>query len=169
MKIKSAFALVAFLLVLQAVTFAQPRRFGMNHERMAEKLGLSEEQKAKIGDLRAKHQKEMIDLRAETEKLHLEKREMVKKGSIDRKAFLDLEERLSKSQTKMKMARASHKMDVYALMTTDQKEKIAKMADKLLDGKGRRGERGFRQGAYRMGPCKGYCEPDGFCPPPRRR
>jgi Spy/CpxP family protein refolding chaperone len=91
------------------------------------KLNLTPEQKAKVGELKSAHQKAVIDMKASLEKLRVDKRDLIQKGDFDRKAITDLEEQIIKQQNKIHMAALNHRLDVVALLTPEQKEKIKDM------------------------------------------
>ncbi|MCE1187711.1 MAG: periplasmic heavy metal sensor [Ignavibacteria bacterium] len=132
---KKIFVLV--LAVLMTSAFAQQGQgWGRGHGMMLRKLDLTKEQLAKIEDLRTAHQKNMIDLRADLKKLQISKRDMLEKGNLDRKDFLALEEKITKAQGNIRLAMANHKMDVYGILTAEQKDKLAKMTSNFLEARG---------------------------------
>jgi Spy/CpxP family protein refolding chaperone len=87
-------------------------------------LNLTPEQKAKVDELSSAHQKAVIDMKADLEKLHIDKKDLIRKGDFDRKAIIDLEEQMMKLQNKIHMAALNHRLDVVALLTPEQKEKV---------------------------------------------
>ncbi len=121
---------IALAMVLSAgiisSIFAQPRKGKLVMEKL-KSLNLSEEQEAKLNSLRGIHQKNIIDLQADMQKTMIDKRELIGKGTIDRKKFLELEEKILSIKNKIAMAIANHKMDVYASLTPEQQGKISKM------------------------------------------
>ncbi len=88
------------------------------------KLDLTPEQKAKVGELKSAHEKAMIDMKADLEKLRVDKKDLILKGDFNRKAITDLEEQIMKQQNKIHMAALNHRLDVVALLTPEQKEKV---------------------------------------------
>ena len=96
----------------------------MRHMGFWGQLNLTPEQKIKIDELSSAHQKSLIDMKADLEKLRIDKKDLIKKGDFNRKAFTDLEEQMMKLQNKIHMAGLNHKLDVVALLTPEQKEKV---------------------------------------------
>ncbi len=94
---------------------------------MFEKLNLTDDQKDKIDQLRLKNQEEMIDLRADMQKKRLAVKELQQKGSYSRSDYVDLVKNLNNSRDKINLARANHIMDIYELLTDQQKEIFNKM------------------------------------------
>lgn len=99
---------------------------GFQKGNIIKKLNLTTEQKDKIGSFREKFQKTMIDLKADLQKTLVDKREVVRKGNIDRKVYLSLEDKISAIKTKMKSEIDNHKMDIYSVLTDEQKQKVEK-------------------------------------------
>ncbi len=116
--------------------------------RMFEKLNLTDDQKAKIEQLQMKHQEEMIDLRADMQKKRLAVRELQQKGNYSRSDYLNLVNALNASRDKIASAKANHRMDVYELLTDQQKEIFNRMP--MMEGRGE--GRGMRDC---QGPCNG--------------
>jgi hypothetical protein len=173
---KKLFVLIPIVMILTGIfiqTSAQDRRCKMKG--FGEELNLTADQKTKIDDLRSKHLKAMVDLKANVEKLQIEMHDLVKKGNIDRKAYLDQEEKLMQAQSRIRSAIANHKMDVYALFTPEQKVKVADHPGFLLDGpkkhlrKGRCHQGpGFGPMRHRGdGPCRGMMMENPPEPPPQ--
>lgn len=111
---------------------------------MVEKLNLTDDQKAKIEDLMVDHQKSMIDLRADLQKKRLDLKELVRKGNFSRSDFLNTQKQVTEARDKIAEARANHMMDVYGLLTDQQKKifsempmMLGQMRDgcKMMDGK----------------------------------
>ena len=132
MKSRNLKTLLATITVLFLFTCMQVQAQPVQHEGRGKEarrhnflrsLNLTEDQKAKIADLGAKNQKDMIDLKSDVEKLQIDKREFIRKCNIDRKSFVDLESKIMNLQNKMHLAGLNHKLDVYELLTPEQKEK----------------------------------------------
>ncbi len=113
--------------------------------KMAEKLNLTDDQKDKIDQLRLKNQEEMIDLRADLQKKRLAVEQLRQKGDYSRSNYLDLVNGLNASRNKIAVAKANHRMDVYELLTDQQKEifnRMPMMRDRgskgrcMMDGRG---------------------------------
>ena len=104
--------------------FAQSKQklYGKNFkENMIEKLNLSSEQKDKISELRTKHQKEMVDLRAELQKKMIDKREL-RNSDLTRSELLSSVNGINGIKNQIAIARANHQMDVYELLTPEQRK-----------------------------------------------
>ncbi len=89
------------------------------------KLKLTPEQKEKIGGLRIAFQKSMIDLKANLAKDKLGLKELRLKDDINRNDVLDVVSRINKDRDAISLAVANHIMDVYSVLSPDQR-KIAK-------------------------------------------
>jgi len=166
--ISSMVIVLAIILVLPASTIAQP---GRGHGRMMEKLELTKDQETKIEALRNDHQKKMIDLRADLEKARLEMKQLLSKGDYSRSEYLNMTSKIAKIHETIQNSRANHQMDVYDLLTKDQKTKWNEFrADR--PGKGGMGfnsdfgkgnGKGFHRGGGRggrgggRGMCNGQC------------
>ena len=90
--------------------------------RMFDKLNLTDEQKTKIEDLRIQHQKAMIDLRADMQKKRLAVKEIMLKGNYSRSDYLNLVNDLNSARNMVAASMANHRMDVYELLTDQQKK-----------------------------------------------
>ncbi len=97
------------------------------HERFAEKLNLTEEQQSTIEQLKINNQKEMIDLKADFEKKKLDLNELKTKGNYSRDEFLNLVEAMNYSKKNIALAKANNRMDIYELLTSEQKKTFDKM------------------------------------------
>jgi len=111
--------------------------------RMLEKLNLTDDQQDKIEQLRLKNQEEMIDLRADLQKKRLAVEQLRQKGDYSRSNYLDLVNDLNASRDKIAVARANHRMDVYELLTDQQKDIFNRMP--MMGGRGGEG-RGMMDG-----------------------
>jgi len=89
---------------------------------MIEKMNLSDEQKDKIAELRTKNQKEMIDLKAELQKKMIDKREYKRNSDLTRAELISSVKEINKIKEQIAVARANHQMDVYELLTPEQKK-----------------------------------------------
>ena len=104
--------------------FAQPKeKFKKNfRNNMIEKLNLTTEQKDKISDLRSKNQKEMIDLRADLKKKEIDMRDLRKDPKLTRDELISKVKELNVIKDKIAIARANHMMDLYEVLTPEQKK-----------------------------------------------
>ncbi len=106
-------------------SFAQPmQKFQKKtfKENLMEKLNLTDQQKDKISQLRTAHQKEMIDLKAELEKKMVDMRELKNKSDLKRADLISSVESVNATKNKIAIAMANHRMDMYELLTPDQKK-----------------------------------------------
>ena len=118
--------IIAVFVIAAAVNFypqnvdqSRGERF---RSRMSEKLNLTDEQKDKIAQFRFKNQEEMIDLRANLQKKRLALKELESKGNYSRADYLNLVKDINAARDNIATARANHRMDVYALLTDQQKK-----------------------------------------------
>lgn len=101
------------------------------HERFAEKLNLTEEQQTAIGELRIKNQREMVDIKADLQKKKLDLKELKIKGNYSREEFLNLVKEMNDSKNNIALAAANSKMDIYELLTDEQKKMFDKMGKRF--------------------------------------
>ncbi|MBI2416897.1 MAG: Spy/CpxP family protein refolding chaperone [Ignavibacteriales bacterium] len=135
--------LLFFIFALSCFTvFAQPRF--ENRKDIMRKLDLTKEQAANIEALRLKHQKGMIDMHADLRKLQIDKKELFKASEFNRKAALDLEEKIVSLRNKIHLANFNHRMDVYASLTPEQRDKVPALLNERINKRGN--GCGFRQG-----------------------
>lgn len=93
---------------------------------------LTPEQKTKFEALRIAHEKQMIDLKANLEKAMLAKKELFNSGKVDRNSVLAAEEKIMSEHMAIQKARVNHQMDVYEMLTDDQKKEwLEKFEDKM--------------------------------------
>ncbi len=146
---KRLFEIALVLIIASAFSFTAYAQRDMHRAKAGfiKKLNLTDDQQDKMHALMEKHQKTMIDLKADLEKAVIDKRGLVRKGNIDRSKFLDAEDKITGIKNKISSERANHKMDIYELLTPEQKKKAEKMAQFFFDrqkmrdhdGMGRRG------------------------------
>jgi Spy/CpxP family protein refolding chaperone len=99
------------------------------------KLNLTETQKSKIQEIRFKQQSQMIDLRANLEKEKLALKELIVKGDISRDGVIDEVNKISTAKDKIAVARANGLLDIYDVLTPEQRKMVK---DRILDfGMGR--------------------------------
>jgi Spy/CpxP family protein refolding chaperone len=105
---------------------AQPRREEgrLKNKNIWERLNLSDEQKEKVQNLRLKHQKEMIDLKAELERAEFTLGELKAKKNFSRTDYLTAVEKINEAENKISLSRANHRMDVFELLTDEQKKEF---------------------------------------------
>ena len=120
---------VAFI-VFSQFSFAQMgTNMGMNkHHKdfsprmMLDKLNLTEDQQAAVEKLHFNHQNEMIDLRANLEKKKLELKELKMNGNYSRSDFINKVKAINDVKSQIAIAKANHHMDIYELLTDEQKK-----------------------------------------------
>lgn len=127
-------AVILFIaLISTQFVYGQMERRGMHqgskHEMMMEKLNLTDSQQEAIRDLHFNHQNEMIDLKADLEKKKLAMQELKSRGNYTRDEFLNKVKSISNAKEKNALAMANHKMDVYELLTDDQRKIFNEMRD----------------------------------------
>ena len=129
--------LIAAFVIAAAVNFYPQNNYAPKGERvrgkMFEKLNLTDAQKDKIEQLRLKNQEEMIDLRADMQKKRLAIKELKLKGNYSRADYINLVKDLNASRDKISTARANHRMDVYEMLTDQQKEIFNRMP--MMEGR----------------------------------
>ena len=147
--------MIAFVVAASGNFYSQqmdkPGRQNMR-DRMFEKLNLTQDQKDKIADLMIEHQKGMIDLRADLQKKRLDMKELVHKGNFSRSDFLNAIKDVTNAKDKIATAKANHMMDIYELLTDQQKKDFSDMH--LMRGSMQeRGGRMDEQGQMGRHPC----------------
>lgn len=129
LKVISIILLVLFVSSTSIIAQRQRQNcdFEGRREMMIEKLQLTEDQQEAIQALRFDHKNTMIELRAEVQKKKLQLEELKSSGNYSREDFLAGVESLSHTKQNMALVRANHRMDVYELLTDDQKSTFDKM------------------------------------------
>ena len=94
---------------------------------MLEKLNLTDEQKAAVEKLKLKHQGEMIDLKANLEKKKLALKELTSNGNYSRDDFVNAVKAISTAKSNIAISMANHRMDIYELLTPEQKKTFNNM------------------------------------------
>ena len=127
-------AVIVFIaLVSTQSVYGQKERHGMHrgsqHKMMIKKLNLTDSQQEAIQDLRFNHKNEMIDLKADLEKKKLAMQELKSRGNYARDEFLSKVKSISNAKEKNALAMANHKMDVYELLTDEQRKIFNEMRD----------------------------------------
>ena len=94
---------------------------------MLGKLNLTDEQKAAVEKLKLKHQEGMIDLKADLEKKELALKELTNSGNYSRDDFVNAVKAISTAKTNIAVSFANHRMNIYELLTPDQKKTFDNM------------------------------------------
>ncbi len=131
---------VAFLLSLNTITTAQPRREYLN-----DKLNLTQKQIDDIQKLRDEHFKVMSDYRNELQKLAIDLRAEWRKTNPDRKNIEKLMSKMNDIRAKMNQQRIDHWFNIYNLLDEKQKETFKKYRAEFW------GERRFRKPGFGRG------------------
>ena len=95
---------------------------GDHYKMMKEKLNLTDTQNEAVEELHFSHKREMIDLKAAIEQVKLDKNELLSKGNYTRDDYLSKVKAISDAKEKMALAKANHRMDVYDLLTEEQRK-----------------------------------------------
>ena len=95
---------------------------GDHHKMMMEKLNLTDTQKEAVEELHFSHKKQMIDLKSSLEKKKLDRQELFSNGNYTRDEYLSNVKAISDAKEKMALAKANHRMDVYDLLTEEQRK-----------------------------------------------
>ncbi len=146
--------IVAFLsaiFIFATISDANAQKRGdmrQNFNRMHEQLNLTDQQKAKVEELRLKHQEQMIDMRAELEKARLENQKLRNSDNLNRSDVISQTKKMNNIKNNMAESRVNHKMDVYELLTDEQRKiwnDLKKDKPRFKDGrkKGNQGK-GYR-------------------------
>ena len=124
-------AILFIALISTQISYGQMERRGMNqgdhHKMMMEKLNLTDTQKEAVEELHFSHKREMIDLKAALDLKQLDKQELLSKGNYTRDDYLGKVTALSNAKDKMALAKANHRMDVYDLLTEEQRKTFDEM------------------------------------------
>lgn len=124
-------AILFIALISTQFSYGQMERRGMNqgdhHKMMMEKLNLTDTQKDAVEVLHFSHKREMIDLKAALEKKKLDKQELLSKGNYTRDNYLGNVKAISDAKDIMAIAKANHRMDVYDLLTEEQRKTFDEM------------------------------------------
>ena len=120
-------AVILFIVLISTqISYGQMERRGMHqddhHKMMIENLNLSDTQKEAVEELSFRHKREMIDLKAAVEKDKLDMQELLSKGNYTRDDYLGKVKTINDAKEKIAFAKANHRMDVYDLLTEEQRK-----------------------------------------------
>lgn len=141
----TAISFIAFLFVITLFVDASAQKRMQRHEtsdRIIDQLNLTELQKQKIDDLSDKHQEQMIDLRAEQQKTRLENKKLRRSDNLNRTDLLNQTQKMNSIRNKISEARANHFMDVYDILTDEQRKVWTEMKSE------RRGNMDFKKKGF---------------------
>ena len=126
LKLAGIAAILFIALISTQFSYGQMERRGWHqgdhHKMMMEKLNLTDTQKEAVEELHFSHKREMIDLKAAIEQVKLDKNELLSKGNYTRDDYLNKVKAISDAKEKMALAKANHRMDVYDLLTEEQRK-----------------------------------------------
>lgn len=150
MKIKniSVISAVIITLLLSSISIAQhpEKRFAPNDpgmhkmykmKKMQDKLNLTDIQKDKFQKMKFSFQKQMIDLKANLQKSVLDLKVIRASDNIKRGDVIDIVKKINSNKNSIALATANHRMDMYEILTPEQrkiwkKSKMHKMAGKKM-------------------------------------
>jgi Spy/CpxP family protein refolding chaperone len=89
-------------------------------------LNLTEEQLSKINPIRENHYKNVGELRDELDRLRIDKRSMFRTSDINKNDYLSLEKKMSQLREKIALSGAEFRMEIYEILTDDQKKELNK-------------------------------------------
>lgn len=141
-------------LIVTDVNAQKRREMRENQGRVHEQLNLTDQQKIKLDELRIKHQEQMIDFRAELDKARLEMQKLRKSDKLNRSDVINQTKKMSSIINKIAEARANHMMDMYEMLTDEQRKiwNDLKMDRPKLRDSGKKGlwGRGFKDRGKRF-------------------
>lgn len=138
-------AAVLFMILIMAGTSTAQLDQRQRRDRIHDKLNLTAEQETKIQKLRIEHQKKMIELKADLEKAKVDARETRTNDNISRSDVVNNIERINKIKNEIALSAANHRMDVYEILTPEQREIWQKEEGPRMDGRGRQGDGQFQK------------------------
>ena len=119
-------AILFIVLISTQFNYSQMERRRMHqgdhYKMMKEKLDLTDTQNEAVEELHFSHIRERIDLKAAVEQVKLDKNELLSKGNYTRDDYLSKVKAISDAKEKMALAKANHRMDVYDLLTEEQRK-----------------------------------------------
>lgn len=122
-------SIVLIVLLITAGAVAQPMKHGgksMDGCRF-NGLNLTEVQQQKIDALKENHFNEVSKLRDELDKMRIDKRAMMRADKLDKNSILELTKKMSELKGKIALAGETFRMNVYELLTDEQKQDFKKM------------------------------------------
>lgn len=112
------FGATAAILLLTSSAGSQPR-MGM----MMEELGLSDQQVQQLESLKLQHQMEMVQKQADLKMARLELKEIMMKDSIDEKAALAKQDKISSVKAEIARMNLRYKIAAQKILTAEQLSK----------------------------------------------
>jgi len=130
---KLSVLILCMLLLGNIATFSQPDQGEPRGKRIKADLKLTPEQEKKFNDLKYQQQQGVIDIQAKIQKNRLELKKMIDDGKIDDKNILQLTDDNSKLMGDIKYSATKHWLDVYKMLSDDQKEIWTKHLSQMTD------------------------------------
>ncbi|PJA95660.1 MAG: hypothetical protein CO129_10590 [Ignavibacteriales bacterium CG_4_9_14_3_um_filter_34_10] len=128
---------IVFGLTISNITAQHPgmkQNLNQRHETLIKMLKLTDEQTQKFSDLRFEAEKKNIDLRSEIQKNRLDLQKLMSAKELDSKKILELTNRNSELQAKIKEAHVKNLIEMNKLLTNEQKEIFANHRARMKDG-----------------------------------
>ena len=104
--------------------FEPGTRMGRHRQDLVRELDLSSEQRGKIADLREKQARNAIRIRADLGNARLDLARLMRADKPDRAAIGRTIEKLGELRTEMQKSRVNTMLDVRALLTPEQQQKL---------------------------------------------
>jgi len=122
-------------LISTQFSYSQMERRGMyqgdHHKMMIDNLNLSDTQKEAVEELSFSDKRKMIDLKADMGKNKLDMQELLSKGNYTRDDYLNTVKTINDAKEKIAFAKANHRMDVYDLLTEEQRKTFDEMQGRM--------------------------------------
>jgi Spy/CpxP family protein refolding chaperone len=133
-------AAILFIALISAqFSYCQIEKRGMqrgdHYKMMKEKLNLTETQSEAVEELHFSHKRELIDLKADIERKKLDMKELLSKGNYTRDDYLIKVKALSDAKEKTALAKANHRMDVYDILTEEQRKTFDEMKGRMRNNR----------------------------------
>ena len=129
-------AVILFIaLISTQFSYGQMERRGMHqgdhHKMMIDNLNLSDTQQEAVEELSFSDKRKMIELKADMEKNKLDMQELLSKGNYTRDDYLNTVKTINDAKEKIAFAKANHRMDVYDLLTEEQRKTFDEMQGRI--------------------------------------
>jgi Spy/CpxP family protein refolding chaperone len=111
------------------------RGFEGHFKMIREKLHLTDQQVSKIEALRTDNMKKMVDLKADLKKSMIDLRSIREKDNFSRGDIIAGVEKSNKIRDEIALAKANHRMDIWELLTPEQKKLVKDNPEWLMEGR----------------------------------
>jgi len=125
---KSIFIALAFMFIFSTIYSQQNkmhRGFVKEDRKLVKLLKLTDEQTKKFSDLKYADEQKSIDLRSQIEKNRLELRKLMSEKTLDSKKILELTNKNSEIQSKLKEMKVKTMLELNNILTEEQKQVFA--------------------------------------------